>query len=160
LYGFSGGSFCTYRHTLHTFSICHFYFFFISPYFSFKTVNDDICCHNFSSLLPRIICVAIMVCGICDYYFSDTKLHGSQKNYHCIKVRESTVSLPFEFLQNHLERVLPSFSSKSSNLWASFMISLQSPCLCSRFRGGKSVSWNPIAGLIHLFPFLRYHLLS
>jgi hypothetical protein len=40
------------------------------------------------------------------------------------------------------------------------MISVQSPCLCSRCGGGKSVSWSPIAGLLHLFPPPCHHLLS
>lgn len=138
------------------FPVVIFTSFFIFPYFSIKMVNDDICCHNFSSFLPRIICVAVMVRGICDCYFSDTKLHGSQRNYCCIKVRKSTV-----FHLNFSRTILRGFYRlfhQSSNFWTSFMISVQSPCLCSRCWGGKSDSWSPIAGLLHLFPPLCYHL--
>jgi len=107
---FSGGSFCSYLHTLHAFSSCYFYFFFYLPLFLYQD-------GQWWYLLPQFFLLSTQnnLCSCYGPWDMWLLLFWHQVTWKSEKLllhkSEKKHSFPFEFFQNHLERVLPSFSS-------------------------------------------------
>lgn len=156
--GFSGGSFCSYLHNLHTFSSCHFYSFFYLPLFLYQDGQRWYLLSQFFLLSTQN-----NLCGCCGLWDVWLLLFWHQVTWKSEKL------LLHKSEEKHSFSSISFFPEQSWEGFTAFFISLQtfghlswfqfSLPACVQGAGVVNLTFaSPLAGLIHLFPPLHYHL--